>query len=58
MVSATVTADGETYEIPAYTGDGAPLQPLAGLIHKLVPRLIWNDFEKRAEQYYERVGSG
>ena len=31
-LTATVTADGETYEIPAHTADGAPLQPLAGLV--------------------------
>jgi hypothetical protein len=57
-VTATVTADGRTYEIPAYTADGAPLQPLAGLIHRLVPRLVWNDFEKRAEKDYEGGDSG
>jgi len=56
-VTATVTADGKTYEIPAYTDDGAPLQPLAGVIHRLVPRLTWNDFEKRASAHYEGGGS-
>ena len=29
-VTATVTADGETYEIPAYTDDGAPLATAGG----------------------------
>ena len=57
-VTATVTADGNTYVIPAYTEDGAPLQSLAGLIHRLVPRLVWNDFETRAKKHYEGGDSG
>lgn len=53
-VSATVTADGETHEIPAYADGGAPLRPVERLIHRLVPRQVWNDFAKRREAYDER----
>jgi hypothetical protein len=56
--TATITAAGETYEVPAQTTGGAPLQPVAGLIHRLVPRLIWQDFERRAETHYGRDASG
>ncbi len=52
--SATVTADGETYEIPAFTDEGAPLAPLERQIHRLVPRQVWNDFDKRREAYVEK----
>ena len=53
-VSATVTADGETHEIPAYADGSAPLHPVERLIHRLVPRQVWNDFAKRREAYDER----
>lgn len=49
-VTATVIAEGETYEIPAYD-DGEPtLQPLGGRIHRLAPGKVWRDFERRAEE--------
>ena len=53
-VSATVTAGGETYEIPAYTDGSAPLAPVERLIRRLVPRQVWDDFAKRRDAYDER----
>jgi hypothetical protein len=53
-VSATVTAGGETHEIPAYTDGSAPLAPVERLIRRLVPRQVWDDFAKRRDAYDER----
>lgn len=52
--SATVTADGDAFAIPAYADGGVPLQPVERQIHQLVPRQVWNDFEKRREAYADR----
>lgn len=52
--TATVTADGKTHEIPAFTEAGAPLAPLEREIHALVPRRVWRDFEERRDAYAER----
>lgn len=52
--TATVTADGKTNEIPAFTDGGAPLAPLAREIHALVPVRVWRDFEERRDAYAER----
>lgn len=52
--TATVTADGETYEIPAYADGIAPLQPVEGQIHRLVPKEVWNDFAQRRKAYEQR----
>ncbi|MFN8112450.1 MAG: hypothetical protein U0R51_04545 [Solirubrobacterales bacterium] len=49
--SATVTADGKTFEIPAFADGAAPLAPLERQIHRLAPRQVWDDFAKRREAY-------
>lgn len=49
--SAAVTADGDTYEIPAWTDDGAPLATLKRRIHRLAPAEVWDDFEQRRRDY-------
>lgn len=55
--SATVTADGRTFEIPAYADSGPPLAPLERQIHRLAPRSVWDDFAERREAYAaERYG--
>ncbi len=52
--TATVTADGKTNEIPAFTDGGAPLAPLAREIHALVPVRVWRNFDERRDAYAER----
>ena len=52
--TATVTADGKTNEIPAFTDGGAPLAPLAREIHALAPVRVWRNFEERQDAYAER----
>jgi hypothetical protein len=52
--TATVTADGKTHEIPAFTDAGAPLATLEREIHALAPGRVWRDFEERREAYAER----
>jgi hypothetical protein len=52
--TATVTADGKTNQIPAFTDGGAPLAPLAREIHALVPVRVWRNFEERRDAYAER----
>ena len=49
--SATVTADGRTFEIPAFADGAAPLAPLERQIHRLAPRQVWDDFAERRETY-------
>ena len=49
--SATVTADGHTYEVPAFSDGSAPLAPLERQIHRLAPRQVWDDFAERRQTY-------
>lgn len=49
--SATVTADGRTFEIPAFADGSARLAPLERQIHRLAPRQVWDDFADRRETY-------
>jgi hypothetical protein len=49
--TATVTAAGHTYEIPAYADGSAPMAPLERRIRNLVPARVWSDFAERRREY-------
>jgi hypothetical protein len=53
--TATITADGERIEVPAFADGGtAPLSSFAEEIRGLVPEQLWQGLERRADAYAER----
>lgn len=52
--SATVTADGERYEIPTYADGVAPLEPVGEEIRDLAPASVWEALESRRDAYDAR----
>lgn len=54
--TATVTAGGESYEIPAFDASGSqPLDDVSAQVRDLVPEKTWRSFGRRGDDYAERV---
>lgn len=53
--TATIYADGETFDVPAFDeSGGAPLAAVSDAVKGLVPAADWQSFERRRDAYAER----